>query len=567
LVIPTVAGAKATAQWRDLLLALCVSCFCGRNRPGTNPANSFILTRTAPPVTLIPAFYHPDRSGAIASAVEGELVLMFTRQYARFHHNSCGDSRPRLSSRAKLGRSVWLIVLGLVSAVAAAQNPIPQIVGPVKPTAVAPGSGPFTLTVFGANFISGSVVNWNGQARSTTFVSAHELQGQILATDVATNTAGTISVTNPPPGGGNSSAGWAQVEVHTPTSAIAVNPPYIVPVPYNFTYGFLMADFNNDNKLDMWADSMLVLGNGNGKFHFASTVRNYAFLDGSVYGDFNGDGKLDLAYVSGNLGLFNFGKELVVGLGDGTGKFNVSTTMHSFFGFYTLAAGDFNGDGKLDLLVTSAKDLWVFLGNGDGTFQPPMKSPFPGSAVGYDIVPGDFNGDGKLDLVTLDQYGNIYLLVGKGDGTFKYPPEPISTGEEWLCPGTNAPVVLASDFNSDGKLDLLACGSGKFGVFLGKGDGTFQESVTSVPPEANSLTPVIGDFNSDGKIDLLVTEVMGSNNLVFWGNGDGTFESPQVVNISALGDNGIAVGDLNSDGHVDFVFLGTIGDAVVYTQQ
>jgi FG-GAP-like repeat len=480
------------------------------------------------------------------------------------HNDSRGDSRHWLSSRAKLGSCVRCLTLTItaLSALVAAQNPVPQIVGPVKPTAVAPGSGSFTLTVYGANFVSGAVVNWNGQARSTTFISARELQAQILATDVATNTAGTISVTNPPPGGGNSSEGWAQVEVHVPTSAIVANPPYIVPVPYNFTYGFLMADFNGDNKLDMFADSILMLGNGNGKFHFGSTVRNYDPYQGDVYGDFNGDGKLDLAYVSGNIGL---GQQIVVALGDGRGKFAVASTLKAFSSFYVLAAGDLNGDGKLDLVASKGKTLSVFLGNGDGTFQPRIDSPFPGSGVGTDIVPGDFNGDGKLDLLTLDQYGDIYLLIGQGNGKFKYPPVLVSSGENWICAGTNFPVVLASDFNSDGKLDLLACRSGELGVFLGNGDGTFQESVYSVPPSENSLETAVGDFNSDGKIDVLLTEVAQSNVLVFWGKGDGTFESPQVVNISALG--GIAVGDLNSDGLVDLVFLGTIGDAVVYIQQ
>src|SRR5579859_6567249 len=99
------------------------------------------------------------------------------------HHSPCGDSRPRLSSRARLGRCMQLIVLSLFPALAAAQNPVPQIVGPVKPMAVAPGSPAFTLNVYGANFVSGAVVNWNYQPRVTTFVSARELQAQVLSTD------------------------------------------------------------------------------------------------------------------------------------------------------------------------------------------------------------------------------------------------------------------------------------------------------------------------------------------------------------------------------------------------
>jgi hypothetical protein len=117
-------------------------------------------------------------------------------------------------------------ILWIALAVAAfgQNNPIPQIVGPVHPDAVAPGSGAFTLSVYGANFVPGSVVNWNYQPRVTTYISGHEIQAQILATDVATNTAGFISVTNPPPGGGSSSASWAQVEVHNPISTITKVP-------------------------------------------------------------------------------------------------------------------------------------------------------------------------------------------------------------------------------------------------------------------------------------------------------------------------------------------------------
>jgi hypothetical protein len=115
--------------------------------------------------------------------------------------------------------SVVLTASLLVTA-ASAQNPVPQIVGPVKPQAVAPGGCDFTLTVYGANFVPGAMVNWNGQPRVTKFVSRRELLAQILASDIAQNTAGVISVRNPGPGGRNSSASFAQVEVHEPTATV-----------------------------------------------------------------------------------------------------------------------------------------------------------------------------------------------------------------------------------------------------------------------------------------------------------------------------------------------------------
>ncbi|MGA8429217.1 MAG: VCBS repeat-containing protein [Candidatus Sulfotelmatobacter sp.] len=471
-----------------------------------------------------------------------------------------------------------VVVVSCIAAAALAQNPVPQIVGPAKPSAVPPGSGAFTLTVYGANFVPGAIVNWNGQARFTTFVSANELQSQILATDVATNAAGLISVTNPPPGGGKSSASWAQVEVHDPITTITLTSSYEVPVPYNFTYSFLMADFNGDNNLDLFADSILMLGNGKGQFRFGSTIRNFVYYDGATYGDFNGDGELDLAYVSGAVnGNGNNGQQISIALGDGKGKFNVASQIKTFglSGFWEPVVADFNGDGKLDLAVIQSKSFIVYLGNGDGTFQKFKQYALPGSVSAWQIVPGDFNSDGKLDLMILGQYGDIYLILGKGNGEFQVPAIPVSTGKQWICGVTNGPGVLLNDFNGDGKLDFLACTSGMIGVFLGNGDGSFHESDISVPPSGDFLVPVTGDFNSDGMPDLLVSEIGSgiADVLVFWGNGDGTFQAPQVVTLpttgkgGGIGELGMAAGDLNSDGLLDFVDMTAFGDSAVYVQQ
>src|SRR5580692_6106851 len=113
----------------------------------------------------------------------------------------------------------------LLGSAAYAANPVPTVTGPVHPQAVVPGHADFVLTVYGANFVSGAIVNWNRSPRSTTFVSARELQTKILASDVAKPTAGYITVTNPAPGGGPSSSSYAIVEVHTPTKTIVPGPP------------------------------------------------------------------------------------------------------------------------------------------------------------------------------------------------------------------------------------------------------------------------------------------------------------------------------------------------------
>src|SRR5579864_924154 len=152
-----------------------------------------------------------------------------------------------VNSRFRQLKSVQCVVSTvccfLFVASAFANNPIPQVVGPPVPQAVVPGSGEFTLKVYGANFVSGAVVNWNRSQRSTTLVSARELKAQILASDVAAATAGYITVTNPPPGGGVSSSSYGLVEVHTPTATIVAKRPHAY-FKGNGAFVLNLADFN-----------------------------------------------------------------------------------------------------------------------------------------------------------------------------------------------------------------------------------------------------------------------------------------------------------------------------------
>src|SRR5215467_3723402 len=96
-----------------------------------------------------------------------------------------------------------LSLLLLLAMFAAAQsNPRPFISQPLVPAAAKPGSGTFMLHVSGTGFVSGAVVNWDGSALATTFVSSSELTAPVPAANVASRRTATITVSNPAPGGG-----------------------------------------------------------------------------------------------------------------------------------------------------------------------------------------------------------------------------------------------------------------------------------------------------------------------------------------------------------------------------
>ena len=183
---------------------------------------------------------------------------------------------------------------------------------------------------------------------------------------------------------------------------------------------------------------------------------------------------------------------------------------------FFVAVADFNGDGSADVAVTNASDstVSVLLGKGDGTFTQAAGSPIPGFNYNpAQVVAADFNGDGFPDLAVADftpvsgkippkddQMSNVVVMLGKGDGTFTPAAgSPITVG-------LYATMLVAADFNQDGKTDLAVGNSGDntdlptqtLTLLLGDGKGGFAPAG---PPTQLGNSPndmVAADFNGDG---------------------------------------------------------------------
>ena len=214
-----------------------------------------------------------------------------------------------------------------------------------------------------------------------------------------------------------------------------------------------------------------------------------------------------------------------------------------------MAIGDFNGDGRPDLVVSGYPGGAVFFASTDGIF--PDAANIPGGGEG--MVAGDFNGDGKLDFVGVS--GSAVLVVlGNGDGTFQ---NAVSS-----TVGVFNSALAVGDFNGDGKLDIVITDLfGKIDVLLGKGDGSFQPAAGMVSP-TNLDSIVAGDFNGDGFLDLVVASSFYQATSIYFGNGNGTFQAPVSLSLGSLVPKAVASGDFNGDGHPDLIFADYSGNRV-----
>jgi hypothetical protein len=340
-----------------------------------------------------------------------------------------------------------------------------------------------------------------------------------------------------------------------PCAGFAFDPPLTSPESVGINpLSVALGDFNGDGKLDLATPSYninrvtILMGDGAGDFTPAATSpeNTGAGPFAVAVGDFNLDGKSDLAVANQAAGT------VTILLGNGTGDFTEPSSSPETAGDFpnSIAIGDFNRDGKPDLAVANAgsNNVTILLGNGMGDFTQPGTSPEAVGTAPRSVAVGDFNLDGRLDLATANRNSNnVTILLGDGTGNFTGTTTTSET------PGTSPVSVAVGDFNLDGKPDLARANEGldNVTILLGDGMGGFTTIGASVVGDT-PISVAVGDFNLDGKPDLAVANIGADNVTILLGDGLGNF--PPATNPSESAGDGpafVAVGDISRDGKPD----------------
>lgn len=276
------------------------------------------------------------------------------------------------------------------------------------------------------------------------------------------------------------------------------------------------------------------------------------------HNDFNGDGRSDVLWLlGGDIAVSNW-------LGTASGGFsindaNASNWLTAWHQFRFIQTGDFNGDGRTDILwvVDPGPDQghMIWFSDTSGGFS--ITGPGTGFTVGdtsWNVAgTGDFNGDGVDDLLWRHETGTLSNWLGSQSGTFT-----VNDSNAWVHVPNDWHVIGTGDFNGDGRSDLLwQSDGGVISNWLGTANGGF------VINDANALDPFapgevvgIGDFNGDGRDDLVFRDAQGGIHTSAT-NADGAFYfqwSVGFVSTIPLSWEIAGVGDYNGDGLDDLLW-------------
>jgi hypothetical protein len=277
-------------------------------------------------------------------------------------------------------------------------------------------------------------------------------------------------------------------------------------------------------------------------------------------GDWNGDGKIDLAVANRDDGTIS------ILLNNGSAVFTLKQLV-TFLGTnprpFEIIAAHLNGDSVLDLAVAleGTDQVAVLIGNGDGTFAEPATYAVGNTPV--DLAAGDFDGQTGLDLITANEEGDsVSILLNNGDGTFGQATE-FGVIDPDLNQRARPKGVAVGDFNKDGMLDFAAANFARnhVAVLLQNADWTFSLWTYDTAPLGEPWAIVAADLNADNNLDLTVANMLDDNVSVLLGVGDGTFAAAVNYNAGNAPEDVIAA-DIDGDGKLDLVTANREGDNV-----
>jgi hypothetical protein len=338
--------------------------------------------------------------------------------------------------------------------------------------------------------------------------------------------------------------------------------------PLGSATSVVTADFNNDGRFDIasaqpYSNQITVsLQKTDGTFTLPSTP---VFAGGGssgrfsvvATGDFNNDGNVDLAT------FVWWQRSAIILINNGSGQFTtVSVRINTQFQFTPqfIQTGDFNNDGKTDLVIVSDGAYVIVLNNGNNNFSN-AEPIFLGSQSGFSTVAvGDFNGDGKSDLAISRAGLGVPIFHGKGDGTF------VAAGS--VAWPQDVSMVRSADLNADNRTDLVITSGGSYTggipglkVFIANSSGGFLQTTYPVTGGPNDIT--FADFDTDGKKDFLLTNSPANAVTLYKGDGSGSF-TPQTPISTIENIYGSATADFNRDLKPDLVLVSAFGPTAVF---
>ncbi|MDA0833981.1 MAG: VCBS repeat-containing protein [Planctomycetota bacterium] len=351
-------------------------------------------------------------------------------------------------------------------------------------------------------------------------------------------------------------------------------------------YKVLADDFTGDGLIDIVLGyhmvGMVTVDEGDGQGNFTPlSMNNFSdenrrfFTDDDAWSepqihnlaaaDIDDDGLLDLVFGVGGRGISRPGR-IIVAKNRGKGIFEKQVEYATPSEAKGVAFSDLDNDGVLDLLYTARGSgydgdinmgrLSIRRGLGGFQFGEAIESDAGRSAYYIDV--GDLNNDGYIDIVVPNEHDTkVTYFINPGEDIFD-DGKPLVNLSVSATPIPNVRSHAVNDVrianvNGDEHLDLISAnlGTSTVSVFLGNGDGTFQQDV-QYDAGLNGAFLGTGDFDNDGDVDFVIAHWTEDFASVFLNNGDGTF-APRVDYKTSSGNYGIDVADINADSHQDFV--------------